>query len=386
MPNVLLVSLDTLRQDVAFSGKFPALERLRREGATFRRVVSSAPLTPISHASIFTGTQPYRHGIRHLLREQLGTGVVPLADRLRRAGYATGAVVSCPGLHRWYELDRGFQHYDDEIPPLPDGRDPLQVVDVKIRGSALKRAPLVVERSLAWVRDHRSQPFFLFAHFFDAHWPYEAPEDFAQAANPYEAEVGYMDKHLGLLLEGLEDSGVDLDEMLVVCLSDHGEDLGGWYADDHAGERGYPEEEGHGCLVFDVTQMVPLWFRHPGRVQAGLEVRRQVRLVDVAPTVLDLLGLPGGDAADGSSLAPYLGGEDPGHRLAYSETYYREELAALSPQFAHLRPLQAVRLDDRHKLVWEVGSGVVHAYDLVADPAEQNPLTLGEGASAPAGD
>ena len=87
LPNVLLVSLDTTRADVAYSGKLSNLERLRRGGTTFKKVVSSAPLTPPSHASIFTGLQPSKHGIRHLLRERMNDGVPTLASTLARVRY-----------------------------------------------------------------------------------------------------------------------------------------------------------------------------------------------------------------------------------------------------------------------------------------------------------
>src|SRR5205823_1728778 len=108
--------------------------------------------------------------------------------------------------------------------------------------------------------------------------------------NPYEGEVAFMQFHLGLMFNQIESMLASADELLIVCFSDHGEDLAGWYVDDHAG-KGHPEEEGHGCLLYDVTQVVPLWLRMPGRVPSGLEVDRQVRLVDVTPTILDLLGL-----------------------------------------------------------------------------------------------
>src|SRR4051794_6810365 len=108
-PNVLFISLDTVRADVAYPGKMPNIERLRRHGTAFSQAVSSCPLTPVSHATVFTGLQPPGHGIRHLLRERMRTDVPTLAERLKDAGYATGAVVSCPGLNRWYGIDRGFE-------------------------------------------------------------------------------------------------------------------------------------------------------------------------------------------------------------------------------------------------------------------------------------
>ncbi|MFF5727180.1 sulfatase [[Kitasatospora] papulosa] len=380
MQNVLLVSLDTVRADVAYSGKMAGIESLRARGVSFRQAISSSPLTPISHASVFTGRQPAGHGIRHLLREQLTPGVTTLAEELHKAGYATGAVVSCPGLNRWYGLDRGFDFYDDEIPRLPDGSDPLTVPDVKMRGLALKRAPLVAERAAAWLSAQKGQPFFLFAHFFDAHWPYEPPEDVGAAVdNPYEGEVAYSDHYLRKLLAEIEEMGHSLDDTLVVLFSDHGEDLAGWYPNDHSGELGHPYEEGHGCLLFDATQHVPLVVCGPG-LPRGTEVTSQVRLVDIAPTVMDLLGLPKTET-DGESLAGHLtAGEGPS-RPAYSETFYPEERRQ-SGEYPDLLPLKAVRLSEeaeRRKVIWHVGGEAVDVYDLVADPHELRGKPLVEG-------
>jgi arylsulfatase len=378
-PNILFVSLDTVRADVAYSGKMPGIERLRRQGVTFRQAISSCPLTPVSHATVFTGLQPPNHGIRHLFREQLRADVPTLASLLKEDGYTTGAVVSCPGLNKWYGIDRGFDFYDDEIPLLPDGRDPLAVGDVKLRGLALKRAPLVVDRSTEWLSRQGDRPFFFFAHFFDAHWPYEPPEDVNPAvANPYEGEVAYSDHYLHLLLSRLADMGHDLGSMIVVCFSDHGEDLGGWYSNDHAGDRGHPYEEGHGCLLFDATQHVPLIINAPG-LAAGMEVHSQVRLVDIMPTVLDVLRLPS-VPSDGASLTEFfIDGSGPS-RPAYAETFFPEEKRAASA-YSHIQPLGAVRLDHgagrQQKIIWEQGGSAVDVYDLQADPDEMSrqPLT-----------
>lgn len=373
--NLLMISLDTLRADVAYSGRFGGIERLRRQGVSFTTTVSSSPLTPISHATVFTGLQPPRHGIRHLLKEPMSSAARTLTEILAGHGYVTGAVVSCPGMNRWYGLDRGFAFYDDWVPPLADGRDPLGVVDVELRGTALKRAPLVVERALEWVRGASGGPKFLFAHFFDSHWPYEAPDTPpADIANPYEGEVWYMDRHLNALLDGLVEQGVNPDNTVTILFSDHGEDLAGWYPNDHAGKLGHEEEKGHGCLLFDATQLVPLVISAPNIGASGSSIDRQVRLVDVAPTVLELLGLHGIEG-DGRSLVPTLRGEETPQPLAYSETYYREELASTAPKWSHLLPLKSVR-SSAEKIVWEVGGDRIEAYDLSRDPNERNPRIL----------
>jgi|SRR5947209_3999060 len=375
-PSALLVSLDTLRADVALSGRFPSFERLRASGVTFSTTVSSAPITPVSHASILSGRQPFNHGLRYLLREPIREGTPTLATVLAAAGYRTGAVVSCPGLNRWYGLGAGFGHYDDEIPPLADGRDPLAVADVKLRGTALKRAPAVVDRALDWVARHREERFLLFVHFFDSHWPYEPPALFdVPIANAYEGEVAYMDHHLGALLDGIEALGLPLEEMVTICLSDHGEDLGGWYDDDHA--AAHPEEEGHGTLLFDVTQMVPLWVIAPG-LPAGLEVSAQIRLVDVLATMLDLLGV---DAPpnDGASVLELIAGRGV-DRPAYFEAFHREEVALTRQELAHLVAWKGIRVDPRRKVIWEASGDAAWVFDLEADPCEVEPVELVGGA------
>jgi arylsulfatase A-like enzyme len=375
--NLLLISLDTLRADVAYAGGLPFFETLCKRGTLFRNTVSSAPITPVSHATVFTGLQPYGHGIRHLFKEQLNTPSPTLAELLSSRGYKTGAVVSCPGLNKWYGLNRGFDHYDDEIPRLSDGSDPLLAVDVKLRGTALKRAPLVVERSLDWLSTHRNDPFFVFIHFFDLHWPYEPPEWLApEGANAYEGEAHYVDHHLGRLFKQIEEWDL-IATTLVILFSDHGEDLAGWYPNDHAGpELGHPEEEGHGCLLYDTTQMVPLVLLGPEPTPVNHEVTTQVRLVDVLPTVTDLLHLDDPGSRSGETLAPLMKAEGP-HRPAYCETYYREEQPVSPDGISGLGPWKAIRLANRHKIILDVDSGSLAAYDLESDPHECHPIAFG---------
>jgi len=369
--NLLLVSYDSVRADVALSRGFPTLERLRRRGVTFENCVASAPLTPISHASVMTGLQPYHHGIRHLFRESLAPGCATLAERLRPHGFRSGGVVSCPGLNRWYEIGRGFDRWDDEIPRLPDGSDPLTLVDVKLRGQALKRAPLVADRGMGLLRDPAPRRLS-FIHFFDAHWPYSPPAAVPGVAvqNEYEAEIAFLDASFGQVLDELEATGA-VEDTLIVLFGDHGEDLGGSYANDHAGDAlGHPEENGHGCLLYDATIMVPLIFSHPSL--GPRTVSEQVRLVDLAPTVLDLLGVGERHGMDGESLADVVMGRAPcRHRPAYSETLYPREMVASTGQFGWIRDKKSVRYENRFKVISHLDSDVVEAYDLREDPCER---------------
>lgn len=370
----LLVSFDTLRADVAYSGAFPTIERLRQRGVTFSRTVAAAPLTPPSHASVMSGRYPPNHGVRHLFRETIDPNLTLLAEAFQHAGYRTGGIVSCPGMNAWYGLDRGFETYDDEIPLLPDGSDPLQTVDVKLRGTALKRADVVADRALNWLDAEPDKDFFLFLHFFDSHWPYEAPtKGLANTNNAYEDEIAFMDHHLGRVLDGLEDRGL-LEDLTIVIFSDHGEDLDNWYANDKAGKGRREEEEGHGALLFDQTQMVMLVVSAPGDTPAGLTVDSQVRLIDIAPTMRQLANLAPDPDMDGTALQPLWRGES-GHRPAYFETFYREEIKT-EPGEPEKFALAGVRLDDRWKVIWEPRSpdSGFEVYDLEADPGEYRPV------------
>jgi len=373
--NVVFVSYDCARADVTYAAGLPGVERLRSRGTTFRSCVSSCPLTPVSHATIFTGLQPYHHGIRHLFKEQLRPGRPTLAGILQEQGLSTSAVVSCAGLNRWYGFDRGFADYDDQIPLLADGRDPLQTVDVELRGTALKRAPLVVERTIARLSSLDGRRFHHFMHFFDAHWPYGPPEvpASAETKNGYEQELAYVDSHFETWLRWMEVTG-KIDETLIVLFGDHGEDLAGWYPNDRGGENGeFPEEKGHGCLLYDTTLMVPLVISHPDLPRR--EVTEQVALVDVVPTMLDLMGLPPLATTDGISLAnAVLGRELVPEVPAYSETHYPDEIPGMADSPSRPRSKKSVRIANRYKAIYHFQSDIVEVYDLASDALEHRNL------------
>lgn len=372
MKNLILISLDTLRADVAYSGQFPGINKLRKKGVSFLNTVSSAPLTPISHATIFTGLQPYNHGIRHLFKESIHENVDTLAAMLKRSGYQTGAIVSCPGMNSWYGFSKGFDYYDDEIPLLPDGTNALETVDVKLRGRALKRAPLVVERAKQWVDSiDTTQPFALLMHFFDAHWPYEAPEVFA-GKNAYEEEVGYSDHYLSTFMDELEERGL-LDNTLIACFSDHGEDLDGLYENDKGGEAlGHPEEFGHGNLLYEQTQKVPLIICDDS-LPSGVDIDTQVRLVDVTPTIVSLLDIKSDVKFDGIDLRPAIEGKHV-ELIGYSETMYPEEQnEATGNKYPDSKNKTAFIFSNDRKMIMH--EGIPNEYfNLKDDPLEKNNL------------
>ena len=375
--NLILISLDTVRADVAYSGKFPAINYLRRRGVTFLNTISSSPLTPVSHSTVLTGLQPYNHGVRHLFKEKIKPGIKTLAQIMQANSYTTGAIVSCPGMNKWYGLSRGFDSYDDKIPRMADGSDPLKTIDVKIRGTALKRADLVIGRGIMWLEYNKNKKFFLFLHFFDAHWPYKAPKKYG-GSNVYENEVAYTDHYLGLFLDYLKKAEL-LDSTSIVCFSDHGEDLAGLYPNDKGGKKlGHAEEFGHGCLLYDQTQKTVLIIVDK-KIKPGISIKNQVRLVDIMPTILELFGIKQTlKKIDGVSLLPFLrGNKSDFHLPAYSETFYPEEqTAATHGKFANTKNKKSLRIGNKHKIIFNLDSDNIELYNLEKDPNERINLMI----------
>ena len=371
--NIILISLDTLRADVAYSGKFKTIEQLRSSGVSFLNTISSAPLTPVSHACVFTGLQPYNHGIRHLFKEKISKKVSTLAEVLKKNGYVTSAVVSCPGMNRWYGFSRGFDNYDDEIPRLADGSNALDTVDVKKRGTALKRANLVVERAIKLLEKKKKQPMFMFLHFFDAHWPYEAPEKFG-GDNYYEEEVAFSDHYLGFFIEELKRKKL-FDDAIIVLFSDHGEDLEGLYPNDKGGKKlGHPEECGHGCLLYEQTQKVVLLIKS-SEFPKKKNISQQVRLIDIMPTVLDLAKIKNEINFDGVSLLPIISKNAKLNLPGYSETFYPEEQTAATGKYKNTRNLKSMRFENKDKVIWQESGDKIETYNLIIDPLENNNLS-----------
>ncbi len=352
--NVLLITIDTLRVDRvgAFGGTAgltPNLDRLAAEGLRFTRAYSAAPLTLPSHASILTAVSPPVHGLRANGLFRLGPRLPTLATVLKGAGYRTGAFVGAFVLDARFGLNRGFDVYDDRYGEKAAG-DPAE--------GAERRAEDVVRPAGAWISRQSSvvsQPWFAWVHLYDPHEPYRAPEPYASQHEPYDAEIAYTDAMVGRLLADLRAAG-QLDRTLVIVAADHGESLGGH------GERT------HGVFVYDATMRVPLIIRGSGaRIQGsgGTAVDSLVRLIDLAPTALDLLGVAAPREFEGSSLA-----------AAADRTAYVEAMDAnLTRNWA---PLTGVATRD-YKLI---DLPIPEVYDLRADPHETANLYARDAARA----
>jgi len=348
-PSVLLVTIDTLRADHLGAYGYgrietPNIDRLAGRGILFRQAAASVPLTLPSHATIMTGMFPPSHGARNNGR-RLAPGPATLASILKGKGYRTGAFVGAFPLDSRFGLDRGFEVYDDRYGSRNTARD-LTFVE--------RKADDVNAAAIPWIAARRGEKFFAWVHYFDPHAPYEPPPPYAAGyrGREYDGEIAYVDAAFGRLIAGLEASGL-LDKTLIVLTADHGESLG---------EHG---EATHGIFVYDASLRVPLILAHPDLVPAGRTVDVPLGLVDLAPTILDLLGIPVPAGMEGVSTVPLLKGS-PGSALPALEKrdLYFECLAGwLDRRWA---PLRGVRSGP-----WKyIEAPQAELYDLGSDPGE----------------
>jgi arylsulfatase A-like enzyme/Tfp pilus assembly protein PilF len=287
-PNVLLITIDTLRADrigaYGYKGaRTPTLDKLAAEGVRFADATAHAPLTYPSHVSILTGRYAGAFGVRLNGMDPLTAEATTIAEQLGTAGYSTGAVVASVVLDKATGLAQGFDEYDDRVG--------VQVRETAALADLQRPASAVTAAARGWIAGQQGR-WFLWAHYYDPHLPYDAPAQFRSLSpgRPYDAEVAFADAQIGQLL-----SGVDRGRTAVIVTADHGEALG---------EHG---EADHGFFLYDATLRVPLIVAAPGL--APRVVDEQVRLIDVAPTIAQLAGVSPAGGSDGQSLVPLLRGE-----------------------------------------------------------------------------
>ncbi len=337
--NLLVITLDTIRADrlppYGFAGvETNALDRLAAEGAVFEQTFAAVPLTLPSHATLFTGLYPPRLGVRDNGGTPLAAGFQTLAEVLTERGLATAAFVASGVLAKGRGLEQGFAVYDEGSRAPCEGR-----------ARARRRANEVVDGAVAWLGGRDASPFFVWIHLYDAHRPYDLPDDYLRRyADPYLAAIAFQDAQMLRVIETLETRN-QLESTLVVVVGDHGESLG-----DHG-------EESHGLFLYDEALHVPFVMRGP-RIPPG-RIHAITRVVDVMPTILELFGLPT-TGVDGVSLVPLATGSGPDPRLdVYAESLYPERFG-----WARLRSLR----DDRYKVI---EAPRPELYDLISDPREQ---------------
>ena len=340
--NVIVVTIDTLRADrlkcYGYSKiETPNLDRLANRGVLFENAVAQVPITPPSHASIFTGTYPTVHQVRNVGGFSLDASHPTLAKILQQKGWQTAAILGSAVLARTTGLNQGFQTYDDNMHGTEIGGNSPQ-----------RRAGEVVDRAIRWLEQQSDgKPFLLWVHLYDPHSPYEPPSPFKEeyADRPYDGEIAYTDKELGRFLEAVERKSPP-ERTLLTVISDHGEGLS---------EHG---EYSHGVFIYDSTIRIPWILVGPG-VPVGVRIKEQVRTIDLLPTLLALLGGETPTACQGVILVPAFTGQHVRTTYSYAESL----IPKIDMGWAELRGMRTSK--------WKyIRAPRSELYDLENDPQE----------------
>jgi arylsulfatase A-like enzyme len=370
-PNVVLVTVDTLRAD-RLSGygygrpTSPAIDRLLAAGATFEQARTVEPLTNPACSSMLTSLHPHEHGAtRNGLRMRPRLDSLP--RELDRRGYQTAAFIA-----NWT--------LKDKLSGMGEHFDLFEEVFTRKRWLGLfaseATAEDVNEAAIQWLDTHagRRRPVFVWVHYVEPHAPYEMhermakrlrlPKDGADKSDRYDTEVAYVDHAVGALVRRIEGDRRLAGNTLVVLTSDHGESLG---------EHGY---WGHGRHLYEPGLRIPLVYWWPGRIQPQ-RVDDPATILDLAPTVLGLLGHQAPGSFRGFDWSGVLAGTarpDPERRTWYQA----HKGAVLSIQEAGPARkdglLELAMVTGRRKEIVQVNQREHYVFDLSRDPGERRNL------------
>jgi len=397
-PNLLLISVDSLRRDhvspYGYRPAFalgqettPAIAKLAEEGVLFEDASSTTCWTLPAHMALMTGMPGALHGVTDN-RRQLDPAITTLAEALQAKGYATGGFYSGPNLHPAFGFGAGFETYENcsgkvlsaaAFDHALAGGDNSELVALHHGSHSGLSSEALLTQSGEWLENAADgdQPFFLFVHWWDPHYDYTPPGELASAFDPdytgkqlgtnfldvrrkpkardlehilalYDAEIRHTDDHIGKLLERLEQLAM-ADDTLVVFTADHGDEFF---------EHGF---RGHQRTLYEEAVQIPLVMRLPGVLPAGKRAAGNASLQDVYATVADLLDVPAPNYGLGASLRTLWEDGDDGR------THYLE----LNLPHRDLQ-LSAVR-SGYTKVIWDHGSDTGEIFDLRSDPLEQTP-------------
>lgn len=358
-PNVLLITIDTLRADhLGCYGyrqiRTPNIDSLALEGVRFEKAYTPVPITLPAHAAIFTGSYPMRTGIHDFSGNRLSSGQPTLASLLRSQGYATAGIVGSAVLDSRFGLNRGFDFYYDHFD--------FSRLDETNLDSMERPGNVVVDQGLTWLSNNYAKRFFLWIHLYDPHYPYRPPAPYNEQykAQPYDGEIAFADAQVGRVLRFLRQKKL-YENTLIVLAGDHGEGLG---------EHG---EKTHGFFIYNSTLRVPLIFKLPAGPAArnGL-VSAPASLIDLLPTVLQVVGIPVPGGVQGKTLLSSA----PGQRSNSQEDLYAETyLPRIHFNWSELRSIQVGQYHF-------IDAPKPELYDLSKDPRELQNLFSKQSAAA----
>jgi len=368
-PNIILIVVDALRPDHLGCYGYarptsPYIDSLAARGVVFETAISHAPWTKVSFPSFLTSLYPFQHGISNW-ESILPDSLLTLAEFLKEQGYSTACVVQHAVLSPKFNILQGF----DIVESL-----------ILMREGAAK-----VSKATLKLLDASPEPFFLMAHFFDAHKPYRMPEQYVDMVRQdadiepyhwgkddvlgvydvptekemegnlllYDAGIRYADDGIGEILHYLDERGIGENTMIIVT-ADHGEAF--W-------EHGLPL---HTTNVYDEAVRVPLIFHYPQRWSDRKWVEGQVRLIDLFPTVADLLGRTVPAQCEGSSLLGFIEGDE---RIRSAGSFLPVDVA-LTECTTNPAPATRCLRTDEWKLICESLTYTFELYNLKDDPGE----------------
>ncbi len=380
-----MISIDSLRADHLGCYGYerdtsPTIDWLAAEGVRFDSAISTTSWTLPAHAALFTGLYDSSHGlVDDGLR--LSDHHVTLAEMLRDAGYRTAGFYGGPYLHPSFGLAQGFEHYESCMSLTPAGGA------VHLSGESVHAAshrdvtgPRTAAAFASWLATADDRPFFIFLHLWDVHYDYTPPKEYIDLFDPdydgeasaegfitnkavhagmpardleriialYDAEIRFTDDMIARMLQTLDNAG-RLEGTLIVITADHGDEFF-----EHGGK-------GHRHSLFDEVIRVPLIIHWAGRNDRGLIVPDQVRLIDIMPTILALVGAPAPADIQGRNLGPLLRGESLLAAPALCELLFDKGQA---------RCLRS----NGGKLIIDGGARKLAFFDLQADPGEVHPI------------
>lgn len=291
--DILLITLDTTRSDYIASQYSPFLYEFSQKSFYFKNCRTPVPLTLPAHTTILTGLYPKNHKVRNNSSYKLKNEILTLQKILKKNGYFNAAFVSSFVLNSSFNLNKGFDIYDDDMVENYDRKD-FEMQERSARDTA--------KRALEFLENFKGEKLFLWVHFFEPHYPYLNHSESPQTFPPYAQEIYFMDIFVKSLVERfLQKRGG-----VVVIAGDHGESLG---------EHG---EETHGIFLYEAVLKVPLIIKFPG--EGGKVIEEPVLLTDILPTLLDYLKIEIPKGIDGISLLKGLKKRD-----FYFETFLPSE-------------------------------------------------------------
>jgi arylsulfatase A-like enzyme/Flp pilus assembly protein TadD len=358
-PNVVLITIDTVRADHVGCYGYKLIETLHLDalaaaGVRFTNAYTPVPITLPAHSVILTGTYPMRTGMHDFSGNRLNASQPTLATLLQAKGYTTGAVLGSAVLDSRFGLNHGFDFYYDHFD--------FSRLDEKNIDAMMRPGNEVVDRALGWLEGNRRKPFLLWVHLYDAHHPYNPPSPYLQKyrTRPYDGGIAFVDAQVGRVVAYLKAKGI-FDRTLIVVAGDHGEGLG-----DHG-------EKTHGFFIYESTLRVPLIFKLPaGTGQQKSVVDDSANLADLLPTVLEIVGVGRPKEVQGRSLVPSMAGRPNG---APAENYAETYLPRIHFNWSELRGV-------RYRQYHFIDAPRPELYDLSADPHELKNLYSGQRAVA----